>query len=115
MEIDEGGAKGEGRGPVPEDVVFLASDGPLPNLFPPILELRVLLPGLHDLWATQALQALFEQNTIQLHFVWSFSPPWSSLSVSLSHHHLFYSFNKGLWRSYPGTTLSIFKIRRKES
>lgn len=39
VEIDEGDAEGEARGPAPEDVVFLACDGPRPNLFPPTLEL----------------------------------------------------------------------------
>ena len=84
VEIDEGGTEGDGRGRAPEAVVFVASNGPLPNLFPPTLELRVLLPNLHYLYATQALQSLLEQNTIQLHSMWSFSPSWSSLSLSLS-------------------------------
>ena len=49
VEIDEGGAKGGERVPTPENVVFLASSEPLPNVFLPNLELRVRLLGLHDL------------------------------------------------------------------
>lgn len=70
----------------------------------------MLFLGLRDLCATQALQSLVEQDTTKF-ILYGLSLLRGVLSHSLCRHHLFYSFSKGLWRSYPGTILSIFKIR----